>query len=73
MQVWRLTLPGVALGLAGSWWLASTLQSFVFGVDPRSGSLLALVGLGVLGLAGLTAMPSALRALRVDVRSVGAS
>ena len=69
MQVARLTLPGVLLGLGGAWMAANLLRGFVFGIDPRSATVLVAVSLGVLALATLAASPSVLRAMRLDPRS----
>ncbi len=67
-QVARLTLPGVALGLGGAWMVAGALRAFLFGVEARSIGVLAGAGLVVVGLATLAAVPSALRAMRIDPR-----
>ena len=69
IQVARLTVPGVLLGLAGAWLTASLLRRFVFGIDPRSLAVLAIVGSAVLVLATAAALPSVLRAMRLDPRS----
>jgi putative ABC transport system permease protein len=66
-QILRLTVPGVAAGLAAAWTLAGVLEAFVFGIEPRSTPVLLGVSVGVLILAGLATVPSALRASRVDV------
>jgi len=67
-QVARLTLPGVALGLAAVWWASGLLDAFVFGVRARSMSVLASAGGGLLLLAVLATLPPAIRAMRVDIR-----
>ena len=67
-QVARLTLPGVALGLAAVWWASGLLDAFVFGVQARSMSVLASAGGGLLLLAVLATLPPAIRAMRVDIR-----
>jgi putative ABC transport system permease protein len=67
-QVARLTLPGVFLGLATVILLGGVLRRFVFGVDPRSVVVLAAVGAGMLVIGIAAALPSAVRAMRVDVR-----
>jgi predicted permease len=73
-QLARLTLPGVAAGLAAMIVLGGTLQRFVFGVAPRSPIVLGTVSLGMLAIAVLATTPSALRAMRVDIRrSLGMS
>jgi predicted permease len=69
LQVAKLTVPGILLGLAGAWMAANLLKTFVFGIDPRSAGVLAAVSAGVLVLATLAAAPSVLRAMRLDPRS----
>jgi putative ABC transport system permease protein len=67
-QVARLTVPGLALGLAAVWTASGLLGAFVFGVQARSPGVLAAAGLSLLALAVLAAVPSALRAMHVDIR-----
>jgi ABC-type antimicrobial peptide transport system permease subunit len=67
-QVARLTLPGVALGLAAVWWASGLLDAFVFGVQARSPTVLAASGAMLLVLAVLATLPAAIRAMRVDLR-----
>ena len=69
LQVARLTVPGVLVGLAGAWMAANLLRTFVFGIDPRSAIVLAAVSIGVLVLGTLAAAPSVLRAMRLDPRA----
>ncbi len=69
LQVAKLTVPGVIVGLVGAWMAASVLRTFVFGIDPRSVSVLAAVSAGVLALGTVAAMPSVLRAMRLDPRT----
>jgi predicted permease len=69
VQVARLAIPGIVVGLVGAWFCASLLRAFMFGVDPRSGVVLAVVALSVLALAVVTALPTVVRAMRIDVRS----
>ena len=68
VQVARLTVPGIALGLAGVWLLGGVLRPFVFGIEPRSGWVMVVVSAAVLALAVTATLPSALRAMRVDIR-----
>lgn len=68
LQVTRLTVPGVLVGVGGAWLFASLLRTFVFGVDPRSIPVLVAVGALVLFLAVVTALPSVRRAMRFDPR-----
>lgn len=69
LQVAKLTVPGVVVGLVGAWMSANLLRTFVFGIDPRSGIVLAVVSVGVLLLATLAAAPSVMRAMRLDPRA----
>jgi len=67
-QVARLTVPGVALGLAAVWSASGLLTAFVFGVQARSPWVLASAGSALLLLAVIATLPPALRAMRVDIR-----
>jgi hypothetical protein len=67
-QLARLTLPGIAAGLVAMVLLGGTLQRFVFAVAPRSPIVLGAVSFGMLAIALLSTAPSALRAMRIDVR-----
>ena len=67
-QVARLTVPGVALGLAAVWSASGLLDAFVFGVQARSPLVLAGAGGALLLLAVIATLPPALRAMRVDIR-----
>jgi predicted permease len=67
-QVARLTVPGVLIGLLAVILLGGLLKRFVFGVDPRSAVVLSAVTLGMLVIGIAAALPSAVRAMRVDVR-----
>lgn len=74
LQVARITLPGILVGLAVMWMLSGALRSFVFGVQPTSAVVLATSGVLLLVLSIVAALPSALRAMRVDLRrGIGAS
>jgi predicted permease len=68
-QVARLAVPGIVVGLVAVILLGGLLKRFVFGVDPRSVVVLAAVSSGMLVIAIAAALPSAVRAMRVDVRS----
>jgi putative ABC transport system permease protein len=67
-QVAKLTVPGIALGLAAVWASSGLLNAFVFGVQARSPLVLAGAGGALLALAVIATLPPALRAMRVDVR-----
>jgi hypothetical protein len=67
-QVARLTVPGIALGLAAVWSASGLLTAFVFGVQARSPLVLASAGGALLVLAVIATLPPALRAMRVDIR-----
>jgi putative ABC transport system permease protein len=68
LQLARLTLPGVAAGIVVVTLLGGTLERFVFGVAPRSVGVLAAVSAIMLSIALAATLPSALRAMRVDIR-----
>jgi putative ABC transport system permease protein len=69
LQVARLTVPGVLIGLGVAWMTSSALRRFVFGIDPRSIPVLMAVGAAVLLLATAATIPSVLRAMRLDPRA----
>jgi hypothetical protein len=48
--------------------LGGSLERFVFGVAPRSLSVLAAVSVVMLSIAVAATLPSTLRAMRVDLR-----
>jgi len=68
LQVARISVPGIAAGLVAMWLLSGALRSFVFGVQPASGVVLALSGVMLLALSIAAALPCAARAMRVDMR-----
>lgn len=69
----RLAIPGIVVGLAVILSLGGTLRAFVFGVDPRSVSVLASVSIGMAAVTIIATLPSVARAMRIDVtRSIGA-
>lgn len=70
----RLSLVGIAVGLVGAWAVGSAMTPLVFGIAPRSLSVLGAVAAATLAITlGATVMP-AWRAARVDVRrGLGAS
>ena len=68
VQVARITVPGIAIGLAAMWLANGALKSFVFGVQPGSAAVLATSGVALLVLSVLASLPCAIRAMRVDVR-----
>jgi len=67
-QMGRLTVPGVCVGLVSVLLLGGLLRRFVFGVDPRSVFVLSAVGGGMLLIGIAAALPSVVRAMRVDIR-----
>jgi len=67
-QVARLTVPGVLAGLTAVVLLGDLLKQFVFGVDPRSVIVLLVVSVGMLAIGVVAALPSVVRAMRVDIR-----
>jgi putative ABC transport system permease protein len=62
----RLTLLGVALGVAGAWVLTSFLASFLFGVAPRDPATFVLVSLSLVAVSILACYIPARRATSVD-------
>ncbi len=62
----RLTLIGVALGVAGAWALTSFLASFLFGVAPRDPATFVLASLTLVAVSILACYIPARRATRVD-------
>jgi predicted permease len=68
LQVARITLPGIVIGLVAMWLLSGALKSFVFGVQPTSAAVLAVSGAMLLVLSVAATVPCALRAMRVDIR-----
>ena len=69
-QVTKLTVVGVALGIAAVWSSSGLLNAFVFGVQARSPTVLAGAGGAVLLLAAVATLPPAVRAMRIDIRRV---
>jgi ABC-type antimicrobial peptide transport system permease subunit len=67
-QVAKLTVPGIALGLAVVWSASGLLNAFVFGVQARSPLVLTSAGGALLLLAAIATLPPARRAMRVDIR-----
>jgi len=67
-QVARLTVPGVAVGLIVVLLLGRVLDRFVFGVGTRSPAVLGGVTVVMLVIGVAAALPSAVRAMRVDMR-----
>ena len=67
-QVARLTVPGVAVGLGVVILLGRVLEPFVFGVGTRSPAVLGGVSVVMVAIGIAAALPSAVRAMRVDMR-----
>jgi putative ABC transport system permease protein len=61
-----LTVFGVALGLAGAFWLVKLLDSLLFGVGATDPPTFVAVGAVLLGVASLASYVPARRAARVD-------
>jgi predicted permease len=68
-QMARFTIPGVATGVVGVVLLGGVLRRFVFGIEPRSVGVLLAVSVAMVLVALVATLPSALRAMRVDVRT----
>ncbi len=69
----RLSLGGIALGVTAAWLLGGLMQSFVFGIAPRSIGVLAAVAGVTLLLTFIATLVPAWRAAHVDVRKVTGS
>jgi putative ABC transport system permease protein len=61
-----LTVGGVALGLAGAFWLTRVLSALLFGVQPTDPITFATVAIVLLGIASMASYLPARRAARVD-------
>ncbi len=59
-------LIGIAIGSAGAFFLASVLQSLLFGVSPRDSATLAIAAVVLLTVTLIACLLPALRATRVD-------
>jgi predicted permease len=74
LQVARITLPGIIVGLAAIRLASGALKSFVFGIQPASVAVLTASGLILLALSVIATLPCAIRAMRVDLgRGIGAA
>ena len=62
----KLTAIGLALGVAGTWWLAGTLRSLLFGVSPVDPVVLAATTGAVVALTAVASLVPAWRVMRVD-------
>jgi ABC-type antimicrobial peptide transport system permease subunit len=62
----RLTLIGVAIGLAGAWGLTRFLSSLLYGVPPTDWLTFVGVSLVLIGIALLASYLPARRAAKVD-------
>jgi putative ABC transport system permease protein len=62
----RLTLVGVALGVAGAWGLTRFLTSFLYGVRPSDPATFVLVSLALIAVSILASYIPARRAMKVD-------
>ena len=63
-------LAGTAAGLLIAWWVGEYLQSFLHQVDARDPGTLVVVGIALIGAAGLASWLPAREASRVDPASV---
>jgi putative ABC transport system permease protein len=62
----RLTVIGVAVGLASSYALSKSLESLLFGVSPTDGGTFVALSLLLMAIAVLASVVPALRATRAD-------
>jgi putative ABC transport system permease protein len=69
MQVARITLPGITIGLVAAWLLVGALRTFLFGVEPTSASVFTAAAALLLVLTLAATIPCAVRAMRVDART----
>ena len=69
LQVSRIALPGIALGVLAAWLAAGALRAFLFGVEPTSASILTAASSFLLVLTVAASIPCAVRAMRVDART----
>ncbi|HYV96722.1 MAG TPA: FtsX-like permease family protein, partial [Gemmatimonadaceae bacterium] len=65
----RLAIPGIVLGIGAVVALGSALKPFVFGVTPYSVFVLGAVGAAMGVVAVASTIPSAVRAMRVEIRN----
>ncbi len=68
LEMAKMALPGIGVGLALVLMFGDGLQRFVFGIEPRSAMVLLSVTAGMVLVVAIATLPSALRAMRVDVR-----
>jgi predicted permease len=68
LQVGRITLPGILVGIGVMWLFRRALTSFVFGVQPTSAAILVTSGSILLAISVAATLPCAVRAMRVDLR-----
>jgi len=62
----RLSVAGIALGVAGALWLGPYVEAQLFGIRPRDAVTLAAVAFALLAIAALASWIPARRATRVD-------
>ena len=62
----RITLAGIAVGLAGALLMTRSMRALLFGIDPLDPALYALVALAFACVAVIAAALPALRAARID-------
>lgn len=69
LQVARIALPGIAIGMLAAWLFSGVLRTFLFGIAPTSISVFSASAAILCGLSIAATIPCALRAMRVDVRT----
>ena len=68
LEMARMALPGIGVGLALVLLFGDILKQFVFGIEPRATMVLLLVTGGMVIVVAVATLPSALRAMRVEVQ-----
>lgn len=66
LQSLRLAVVGVSLGLVGAWAATRLLSRLLYNVSPTDPSVMGVVAVLLLGVAGLAAFAPARRAARID-------
>jgi ABC-type antimicrobial peptide transport system permease subunit len=68
LQVARITVPGIVIGLVVAALVVGALRAFLFGVEPTSIPVFAAASCLLMGFTVAATVPCAIRAMRVDAR-----